>query len=380
MSVITQLPGNDSHGRSDMGASQIRSRDLQRSRDPFIDLVRAGALFVVVIWHWVFTSIRWAADGPHVGNPVASTPGMWTITWILQVMPAFFIVGGFLHSTTLSGPDRPSARTFWVNRTKRLLLPVAPLLLIAATLIAAFTVTGRNDLVRGVILVISPMWFLATYLVCIAVAPVAQRLHDRFGLGAVAGGLAAALVIDWLRIGAGIGGALTGALAFVTVWGTVHQLGFSLGALRRASRRAQITTAAVGYSLLGLAAALFAYPAAMVGLDGHKLSNMGPPTAMVVFLAIGQLGLLCLAAPALTRFAKANEALLTKAGEWSMTVYAWHLCAYALFWYVIVRMGVHIDSVIDARWWSQRPVWLLGPLAFAIPVCRFTRRFDRSSS
>jgi hypothetical protein len=56
-------------------------------RDLLLDLVRTGALAVVVLWHWVFTSVRWADDGPHVGNPVASTPGLWLLTWVLQVMP-----------------------------------------------------------------------------------------------------------------------------------------------------------------------------------------------------------------------------------------------------------------------------------------------------
>ncbi len=58
------------------------------ARDALLDLVRASALLVVVLWHWIFTSVRWSHDGPHVGNPVAVTPGMWLLTWLLQIMPA----------------------------------------------------------------------------------------------------------------------------------------------------------------------------------------------------------------------------------------------------------------------------------------------------
>lgn len=349
-------------------------------RDPFIDLIRTAALFVVVVWHWVFTSIRWAADGPHVGNPVAATPGLWLLTWVLQVMPAFFVVGGFLHSASLQGRQRLDARSFWLRRSRRLLLPVLPLLGGAALFITVFSLADRQDLVRGVILVISPMWFLATYLVCIAVAPLAQRLHDRYGLWTVLGGTLLAAGVDWLRIHRGLGGALTGALAFVVVWATVHQLGFSLARLRWAGRSTQVLVALGGYGLLASAAALLPYPAAMVGLDGHKLSNMGPPTTMVVFLAVGQLGLLCLAAPALTRLAHNRRRLLESAGEWSMTVYAWHLSAYAIFWFLVVRAGLSVDAHIDHDWWLQRPLWLVGPLLLAVPVCRFTRRFDPSGS
>ncbi|HNG25576.1 MAG TPA: class I tRNA ligase family protein, partial [Microthrixaceae bacterium] len=64
-----------------------------------IDLVRAGALVVVVAWHWAFTTLRWD-DGPKVSNPVGVTPGMWLATWFLQVMPLFFLVGGAKMSSS----------------------------------------------------------------------------------------------------------------------------------------------------------------------------------------------------------------------------------------------------------------------------------------
>ncbi|MGB3410990.1 MAG: acyltransferase [Microthrixaceae bacterium] len=344
-----------------------------QGRDTLLDLVRASALLVVVLWHWIFTSVRWSDDGPHVGNPVAVTPGMWLLTWLLQIMPAFFIVGGALHSLD----DSPTLE-FWSKRFRRLLVPVLPLLIPATMALITFSLLGRHDLVRGVILIISPMWFLATYLVCAAMKPAAQWLHARFGPVAVLAGVVGALVVDRLRIGHGVGGPVTGLLAFVMVWATVHQLGFSLSALRSASRRTQLGVAVAGYGALGIAAWATPYPAAMVGLDGHKLSNMGPPTAMVVFLAVGQMGLLCLAAPSLERFALRNRSLLKTAGEWSMTVYAWHLVAYAIFWALAVSLGLRVSSTIDSQWWLQRPAWLLGPLLLAIPVCRLTRRFDGS--
>ena len=352
----------------------------ERPRDPFIDLVRSVALFVVVIWHWSFTTIRWSEDGPHVGNPVAATPGMWVATWFLQIMPAFFIVGGHLHRETLErsseAPTAASRRAFWVNRSRRLVLPVLPLVVPALVLIGAFAATGRSDLVRGVILVISPMWFLGTYLVCVALAPMAARANHRFGPWSVVIGTALVAIVDITRIGLGIGGALTGTLAFVFVWGTVHQLGFSLDRLRKASRRTQAAVMMGGYTLLAISAVAFPYPAAMVGLDGHKLSNMGPPTIMVVFLGAGQIGMLCLLEPWLRGIGLRFRSQLTKAGEWSMTVYAWHLVAYALFWFLLVCHGVEVGSTVDATWWLQRPIWVIGPILLAIPLCRLTRRFD----
>lgn len=341
-------------------------------RDLLLDLLRTGALAVVVLWHWIFTSVRWADDGPHVGNPVAVTPGLWALTWLLQVMPAFFVVGGALHAR-----DRSPARHFWARRTRRLLLPVLPLLVPAAAAALLAHLMGRDDLVRGVLLVVSPMWFLATYLVCVAVTPLARRAHARLGPGVVLVGLVAALCVDRLRIGAGMGGAWTGAAAFVVVWSTVHQLGFSLQRLRRSRRGVQAAVALVGYGLLALAAWWGPYPAAMVGLDGAKLSNMGPPTTMVVLLGIGQIGLIAWCGPWLERAARRGQRLLHAASRWSMTVYAWHLTAFAMCWALVSWAGFAVDSHIDRSWWVARPFWLVGPALLAVPVCALARRFDR---
>lgn len=361
--------------RSSTHEPASRAPAAPRERDLVLDLLRTGALAVVVLWHWIFTSVRWATDGPHVGNPVAVTPGLWALTWLLQVMPAFFVVGGALHAL-----DRTPARAFWAKRVRRLLVPVLPLLATAAMVATLAHLAGRGDLVRGVLLVVSPMWFLATYLVCIAVAPLARRAHDRWGVGVVVGGVVGALCVDWLRIGRGTGGAVTGAAAFVVVWATVHQLGFSLQRLRRSPRSTQVAVAVLGYSLLGLAAWRGPYPAAMVGLDGAKLSNMGPPTTMVVFLGIGQIGLIACLGPTLERLARRRRALLGVASEWSMTVYAWHLSAFAAFWALAAWAGLEVTARIDAQWWAVRPLWFVGPALLAVPLCRAMRRFDRSGS
>ena len=68
-------------------------------RDRYIDFLRAFSLLVVVAWHWVFTIVRWSDDGPHATNPIGFTTGLWMVTWLLQVMPLFFYVGGYSHLT-----------------------------------------------------------------------------------------------------------------------------------------------------------------------------------------------------------------------------------------------------------------------------------------
>ena len=392
---------DDTAGPADTAAAAAPAPDGSRTteRDLVLDVVRTGALGVVVLWHWVFHTVRWTDGGPRVGNPVAVTPGMWALTWFLQVMPAFFVIGGTLHSrgtvasTSTSTGTGTGTRTgtssaastalaFWSARLRRLLVPVLPLLGIAGAAAATALAVGRPDVARIVVLVISPLWFLVVYVVCVVATPAARWAHRRIGLAAVAVLAAAAVLVDVLRIGRGVGGNATGAAAFVCVWLAVHQLGFHFGRLRAASTRTQLAVTLGGFAAMALLVTVGPYPAAMVGVDGAKLSNLGPPTVMVVCLAVAQMGLLSLLAPAIARLGERHRPLLEVTSRWSMTVYAWHLLAYAIFWGLFAALlsivNRPVDSRVDLVWWLQRPLWLMGPAILAIPLCRAVARFDQA--
>jgi hypothetical protein len=100
------------------------------SRDEFIDLVRAFSLLVVVMWHWVFTIVVWRPSGPSASSPLAFTDELWLLTWLLQVMPLFFFVGGYAHLQLWTKVR--SAGGGWLafvyGRAKRLLVPSLALL------------------------------------------------------------------------------------------------------------------------------------------------------------------------------------------------------------------------------------------------------------
>ena len=64
------------------------------SRDRYVDLLRAFSISVVVLGHWLI-AIIYLKDGRVSGeNALHVIPGLWLSTWILQVMPLFFFVGG----------------------------------------------------------------------------------------------------------------------------------------------------------------------------------------------------------------------------------------------------------------------------------------------
>ncbi|UDY37993.1 acyltransferase family protein [Dermatobacter hominis] len=344
-----------------------------RGRDTVLDLVRAGALVVVVAWHWAFTTLRWD-DGPRIGNPTGETPGLWLATWCLQVMPLFFLVGGSLHASSLrrATTTRDDA-AFVRGRFGRLVPPVLPLLALAVAVGLGGAALGRDDVVRGVVLMITPLWFLATYLVLVLLAPLARRVHRSCGLWAVSAGAVLVAVVDRLTWAGHIDGVAPMLAEYVLTWAVVHQLGFHLGSLRSGPRTARWATCLGGFALLAVGVRWLGYPPSMVGTHTDPISNMSPPNLMVVFLALAQMGLLAIADPHLRRWTDRHRGLLGTAGAWSMTVYVWHMLALAAFWGIAVVVIGPVHDRVDGTWWLQRPVWLVGPLLVALPLFSLTR-------
>src|SRR5918996_4623400 len=92
------------------------------SRDRVVDLLRAVSIGVVVLWHWTFSITHWRDGSLRMPNPIDTVPGLWSLTWLLQVMPLFFLVGGY--SNLAGWSSTPVAGAFWRKRFSRLLRPV----------------------------------------------------------------------------------------------------------------------------------------------------------------------------------------------------------------------------------------------------------------
>jgi acyltransferase-like protein len=292
-------------------------------RDPYLDALRAASLLVVVFFHWFGTILHWSPTGPHATSPLASVPGLWLGTWLLQVMPVFFYVGGCLH--------RRAHRPGYVRgRLVGLLSATAPLLLGWAVVGAVLTVAGGARWARGVVLLaLSPLWFLVVYLLLVALLPVAIRLHRRLGAGALPLLVAVAAVVDGLRLGLGL--PWVGWLNLAVVWGLAHQAGFHHERLMTLPRRWGYGLVAAG--LLGLCGLLaLGYPGSMVGVPGQKWSNMSPPTLAIVALTTLQVGLIRLAYPAVPRLLEraAARRALAIANRYGMPVFLFHLTTFLL--------------------------------------------------
>ena len=342
-------------------------------RDRFVDFVRALSLVVVVVWHWAFTILRWESDGPHATNPIGFTKGMWLVTWVMQVMPLFFFVGGWANlSAWRRAKDRgANPGSFAFGRVKDLLLPAFGLIGVWYVLLLVVTWFVEASWLKGAtLLVLSPLWFAFTYAVVIAAFPLWLRLHERFGILVPVWLAGVAAVVDIARFAHDV--PHVGWLNMLVVWGLAHQLGFFYRDLIALPRRAQQAMAWSG--CFGLVALVWSkiYPGSMVGVPGDKFSNMAPPSLAIVALVVLQVGLLLLVRdwvmsrllrPRWERFTR----LLT---TYSMPLYLLHSSGLAIYLVglYLINGRMPLDSDISWRWWATRPLAVTLPLLTTAPL------------
>ena len=61
------------------------------SRNRVVDFYRAIAISVVVLGHWLMAAVIVDGDGIHKSNTLDLVPSIHGLTWVLQVMPLFFL-------------------------------------------------------------------------------------------------------------------------------------------------------------------------------------------------------------------------------------------------------------------------------------------------
>ncbi len=353
------------------------------TRDRYVDFLRAFSILVVVFGHWLMAGPEMVDGQLQVGRLMSEARWAQWATWLLQVMPIFFFVGGFSNAGSWRSARRNGTTyaTWLRDRLRRLVLPVLPVLAVW-TGVAAVALQTRLD--RGLLSVGSqaalvPVWFLATYVLIVAVVPISLRLWDRFGWAAFAVTAAIAATIDLANLGIGVPGVMW--LNYIFVWNAVHFLGYAWVDGRITSIRRSLAIAASGVASLATLVALFPYPLAMVGLDNAAVTNSNPPKVTLIALGAFQFGLAMALAPAARRW-------LSGIRPWTgvvainasiMTLYLWHLTAmvgvigtaYALDGF---GLGLDVNTPI---WWLTRPLFLLALIAATLPFLALFGGFER---
>jgi fucose 4-O-acetylase-like acetyltransferase len=353
------------------------------SRNRVVDLIRVLSILVVVFGHWLMAAITFRNGEIVPGHLLELAEWTHPLTWLFQVMPLFFFVGGYSNALSWrSAQRRGEPYGTWLRaRLRRLALPVVPLILV-------WTVGGWIGLRLGLdweILQLAsrtalvPTWFLAAYVVIVTLAPPALAVWERFGWWSIVTGTALAAAADWLSIGNGV--VWVGFLNYVFVWGTVHQVGYAWVDGTLSSRPRRYVLALTG---LGVTLALVwwgPYPVAMVGLDTAQITNSYPPRVTLASLGMFQAGLVLIAEPLLERWMALRNwwAAVVAVSSRIMTLYLWHLTAMV----VVIGLGLLVDGwgfgaePLSAGWWLTRPIWFVVLLVPTVILIGVFGRYER---
>lgn len=358
------------------------------TRDRYVDFLRALAICLVVLGHWMITALV-RHDGTITAPEVLSAIS-WTqwLTLVFQIMPLFFLAGGHAAagswSRHLAGGG---GMTPWIRRRAlRLLLPTAMyagLVMIGVAVSTAFGADPDTLALVGWALAMQ-FWFLPVYLLLSAFTPLLHTAHRRWGLLVpVAMGLLAVLADLWL---VALHLPYLSAVNYLLVWGFAYQLGFCWhdGLLTRKRRLpGLLLPAAMAVGGGAAFAALIVYgpfPPSLVLVSTETVTNTNPPSIAMLAWACAQIGLCLLLAPA-ARLALRNERLwrlVRPVSRASMTLYLWHMLpvilAAALFYLTDLAPEPIVGSL---HWWALRIPWVLLLAALLLGITAALRPVER---
>jgi hypothetical protein len=351
-------------------------------RDRFIDAIRAGSLLVVVLGHWLMATVVVRGDKIIGANALTYVPALQVATWLLQVMPLFFIAGGFSNITVWRSLRRRGGTysQYLQGRLVRLLRPTIVFVLfwhLALPAAAALGMSQNRVEVIGLLLG-QPLWFLGVYVAATALAPAMVSWHGVSPRSALAALGVAAVIIDWFRLGLGMES--VGYLNLAIVWLFAQQLGFwyADGSFALLSRRTLWVIVAGTFAVLVLLTRWGPYPVSMVGMPGQT-SNMTPPTICLLVLAVAQMALAMLARDQVSRWLQrpALWAAVVRFSSMAMTVYLWHLSLLVLAFLALFGLGITPPVAGSGLWWLTRPFWLLGLLLVLAVVATLLSPLER---
>lgn len=352
------------------------SIDLSK-RDLTLDIARVFCVLLVVIIHLLMVGVGFGADGQlSVSRPLEQQSWFAPVTWIGQIMPLFFVVGGFASLTAWRSAQRRdgTAADFVRTRVLRLAQPALPLFLFYVVVIGGARLIGIDPTLLDTVIVGagSPLWFLAAYGLCQALVPMMAGWHERAPRGTLVVLLAGAAAVDALRYSSGVDAVGLANLFFV--WLLVQQLGFWY-ADGWFGRRAW-------WHLVLLAAAAYATLFPLTGLGPYSddmLTNLNPPTLPLVALALGQACILRLLRPALAGLMRthAARAFVFVIGSRLMTIYLWHLPVIIILSGIALLVPGASPTPAGPAWWWSRPLFFLLVMAALFGLSFVVGRWEK---
>ena len=350
------------------------------ARDTSVDAIRIGLLVVVFALHAMMFGVSVGPEGPVLQNALEGQAWFGPVSWVVQIMPLFFIAGGFssYHHWRSMRARGASPSEYVHARIGRLVRPALAVVAVVAGGLFALRLAGLpEDLVATAGFRIGqPLWFLGVYLLTSALVPLMVRAHERARVLTPVALLAAVVAIDVARLTSGV--EALGLVNLALVWLLVQQLGFHLadGGLDRLGPRALWGIAGAALGVLAVLTVAGPYPVDMY-------ENLNPPNVTLVVLGVTQLALFQLARPRIRAWVDRTNASgpIAAVGERAMTVYLWHMPVLVVLaglgLAANATVGTPLPDPLSVEWWATRPLWLAAGAAAVVPVVLVFARFER---
>jgi surface polysaccharide O-acyltransferase-like enzyme len=336
---------------SNLDARTGAAESFAPERDRAVDVARLAALMVVMFGHCALLLATIDSSGLRIGNLLGEIPAITPLTWLVQVMPLFFLAGG------AAGAYGWRAGTPWgawlFARAQRLCRPVFWYLAAwTLGLLAARVILGAESAAGLGRECVALLWFLGVYFVVLAFVPVLVRMRTgRLALVVVAVLLAAAAAVDEIRIA--VGTPESGAVNFVIVWLIPVVIGVAY-ARRLIGPRAALIAAATAFAAQVALAVAGPYEVSLVVTGTERMSNVSPPTLLLALQCAWMSCLFVAAAGAIRRWAarpRVWQVVATGNGG-AMTLYLWHIPAIAVATFSLHAFGVDAYDVHAPGFWG----------------------------
>jgi hypothetical protein len=352
-------------------------------RNRYVDFLRAVSILVVITGHWLIAALYYHDGSLTPGDLLVIQPDTQWLTWLFQVMPIFFIVGGYANAVSLeSARRREMGYAGWLaGRLNRLVTPLLALLLGWALLAAILYFSGVSGAVTRLAsrAALIPTWFLAIYIMVVVLAPATYSAWRRWGFASFWALAAIGVLVDIAFFMADF--QWMGWSNYFWIWLSVHHLGYAWRDGRMGSTARLLTCSALGLLALGLLVFKGPYPLAMVGSPDAGLSNSFPPKITLLLLGITQFGLLLAIEGPMRRMLSGIRlwAATVLINSMIMTLYLWHLTVMVIIValaYLAGGPGLGLEPG-SVDWWVTRPLWIAVLYAALLPVTLLLSPFER---
>nr|WP_241011051.1 acyltransferase [Mycobacterium gordonae] len=320
-------------------------------RDRAVDVARLTALLVVMFGHCALLLATIDSGGVRIGNLLGEIPAIAPVTWVVQVMPLFFLAGG---AAGAYGWHPDTAWGSWLfARAQRLCRPVFWYLAAWTVALVVVRLTVGDESADGLGReCVALLWFLGVYLVVLAFVPAFTRLRTgRAVVLTVAGLLVTAATVDGIRFE--VGTPESGVANFLVVWLIPVVIGVAY-ARRLIGVRAALAAAVCAFTAQVLLALAGTYEVSLVVTGAERVSNVSPPTLLLALHCTWMSCAFVAAAGPVGRWAQRPRVWRAVAvgNGGAMTLYLWHIPAIAIAAVGLDAVGLDAYDVHAPWFWA----------------------------